>query len=233
MKYLLALLVALGIGGYFAYQKVDEHYQTRVSGQVTYWSNGKAKFAPSEYNEDEYIAHLKSSTIKVGWNNAWDSWPALAVGIIAGIVVFGGLYIFTAKRLINAELSSDIEALKKRLASARERADNAQAEARKELEQEREAAKILQQQADKIMIEADVKINDAKRFEEESKSKINRALQYAKQMEQERDQAKKDGGHAISGINRHKRKLEKLKTDDHAIIEFVKQYHADLLQNAD
>ena len=175
---------------------------------------------------------FKAGTVKHGWKNAWDSWPALVAGVLAGIVVFGGLYIFTAKRLINAELSRDIEALKKRLASARERADNAQAEARKELEQEREAAKILQQQADKIMIEADVKINDAKRYEEESKSKINRALQYAKQMEQERDQAKKDGGHAISGINRYKRKLEKLKTDDDAIIEFAKKYHPHLLSES-
>ena len=58
-------------------------------------------------------------------------------------------------------------------------------------------------------------------------------MQYAKKMEQEREQSKNDAGHAISGINRHKRKLDKLKNDDRAMIQFVKQHHADLLQNTD
>jgi Chromosome segregation ATPases len=229
MKYLVAILITLGIGGYFAYQKADEHYQTRVSGQVAFWSDGKAKFEPNSVTEGEHVAYLKSSTIKVGWNNAWDAWPALLTAVLAGIFVFGGLYIFTAENLADAELKSDIERLKKRLESETERAGSAQSDARKELEAERNEAKNLQRQADKITIEAEARIEKAKRFEEEAKSKINQAMQYAKQMEQERDQAKKDAGHAISGINRHKRKIEKLKNDGVAFWEFLEKHHSHLL----
>lgn len=230
MKYIIAILIVLSVGGYFAYKKADEYYEARVSGELRVMFN---KYDMVQFESGDVQANFKAGTVKTKWENAWDAWPALATGALLGIVAFGGLFLTTADKLVNAELSSHIEDLKKRLASETERADNAQVAARKELKQEREAAKTLQREADKITIEAEVKMNNAKRFEQEAKSKINQAFKYAKQMEQERDQAKKDSGHAISGINRHKRKLDKLKSDDDAIKEFIKQYHADLLQNAD
>lgn len=237
MKYLVAILIALVIGGYFAYQKADEHYSTRVSGQVTYWSDGTAKFDPNEYNEGEHIAYLKSSTIKVGWNNAWDSWPALAAGVLAGIIVFGGLYLLTADKLVNAELNSEIERLKRQLQREKERADNAQADARKELEQERNAAIAAKKQAEKIKDEAEKRIRNAEqekqRYIEQAKQVVNQREQQTKQAQSDAQQQSTRKEHASAAMQRYKRKLEKLKTDDHAIIQFVKKHHADLLQNAD
>ena len=233
MKYLLAILVVLGIGGYFAYQKADEHYQTRVSGQVTYWSDGSAKFDPNEYNEDEHIAYLKSSTIKVGWNNAWDSWPALAAGVLASIVIFGGFYLFTAENLVNAELKGDIKRLKKRLESETERANNAHSAARKELERERNEAKKAQVQADKITVDAERRIRSAEqekqRYIEQAKQVVNQREQQAKQAQSDAQQQSTRKEHASAAMQRYKRKLDKLKSDDDAVIEFVKKHHPQLM----
>jgi hypothetical protein len=234
MKYLLAILIVLGIGGYFAYQKADGHYSTRVSGQVSFYSDGEAKLGPSNITEGEHIANLNSSTIKVGWQNAWDTWPALLAGVLAGIVVFGGLYVFTAENLINAEQQGDIERLKKRLVSEKERADSAQADARSELEQERTDAKKAQQRADKITVEAEKRILSA---EQEKQRYIEQARKVVKQREQQAAQAQSDAQsqstrkeHASAAMLRYKRKLDKLKSDDDALHQFVKQHHPDLIK---
>lgn len=237
MKYLSAILIVLVIGGYFAYQKADEYYSIHVSGQVAFWSDGTAKLKSNEYNEGEHIAYLKSSTIKVGWNSAWDSWPAVIAGALAGIFVFGGLFLITADKLANAELNSEIERLKRQLQRETDRAENAQTAARKELERDRDAAKAAQKQADKITDEAEKRIQSAEqernRYIEQAKQVISQREQQTRQAQSAAHQQSTRKEHASAAMQRYKRKLDKLKTDDHAMIQFVKKYHADLLQNAD
>lgn len=242
MKSLFALVIALGLAGYFGYQSLDNYYESRVSGDVKFYPNLK-KFAYTESADGELTVTFRStSNTKLGWENVWDNSLALATGALVGGTAFIFLFFFCGHRLVNIELSNKIKSLeaknehdlneyKKQLQNKIEQANSAEETARSALNDEFAEAERLQDRAQQELIEAEKEKRGAEKLKRETIALVNEAK--AKQSEAEglksEEELRKE--HASQAMQRYKRKVDKLKTDQDELLKFVKQHHPSLIKD--
>ncbi|WP_350586771.1 hypothetical protein [Pseudoalteromonas sp. RB2-MNA-CIBAN-0110] len=242
MKYLFALVIALGLAGYFGYQSLDNYYESRVSGDVKFYPNLK-KFAYTESADGELTVTFKStSSTKLGWENVWDNSLALATGALVGGTAFILLFFFCGHRLINIELSSKIKSLeaknehdlneyKKQLQNKIEQANSAEETAKSALNDEFAEAERLQDRAQQKLIEAENEKRSTEKLKREAIALVNEAK--AKQSEAEDLKSKEEISklHASQAMQRYKRKVDKLKVDQDELFKFVKKHHPSLIKD--
>jgi hypothetical protein len=242
MKYLFALVIALGLAGYFGYQSLDSYYESRVSGDVKFYPNLK-KFAYTESADGELTVTFKStSNTKLGWENVWDNSLALATGALVGGTAFILLFLFCGHRLVNIELSSKIKFLeaknkydlneyKKQLQNKIEQANSAEETAKNALNDEFAEVDRLQNRAQQKLIEAENERRSAEKLKRETITFVNEAK--AKQSEAEDLKAKEEFSkiHASQAMQRYKRKVDKLIEDQDELLKFVKHHHPSLIND--
>lgn len=242
MKYLFALVIALGLAGYFGYQSLDNYYESRVSGDVKFYPNLK-KFAYTESADGELTVTFRStSNTKLGWENVWDNSLALATGALVGGTAFILLFLLCGHRLVNTELNRKIKSLeaknehdlneyKKKLQNKIEQANSAEETAKNALNDEFAKAERLQDRAQQELIKAENEKRSAEKLKRETIALVNEAK--AKQSEAEDLKSKEEFSkvHASQAMQRYKRKVDKLKTDQDELFKFVKQYHPSLIND--
>ena len=242
MKYLFALVIALGLAGYFGYQSLDNYYESRISGDLKFYE-GLKKFAYTKSADGELTVTFKStSNTKLGWENIWDNSLALATGALVGGTAFILLFLFCGHRLVNIELSRKIKSLeaknehdlneyKKQLQNKIEQANSAEETAKSALNDEFAEAKRLQDRAQQELIKAENEKRSAEKLKRETIALVNEAK--AKQSEAEALKSKEElrKEHASQAMQRYKRKVDKLKTDQDELFKFVKQHHPSLIKD--
>lgn len=243
MKYLFALVIAVGLAGYFGYQSLDNYYESRVSGDVKFYPNLK-KFAYTESADGELTVTFKStSNTKLGWENVWDNSLALATGALVGGTAFIFLFFFCGHRLVNIELSNKIKSLeaknehdlneyKKQLQNKIEQANSAEETAKNALNDEFAEAERLQDRAQQELIKAENKKRSAEKLKKETIALVNEAK--AKQSEAEDLKAKEEFSkiHAGKAMQRYKRQVDALRTDQDELFKFVKKHHPNLISTS-
>lgn len=242
MKYLFALVITLGLAGYFGYQSLDNYYESRVSGDVKFYK-GLKKFAYTESADGELTVTFKStSNTKLGWENVWDNSLALATGALVGGTAFIFLFFFCGHRLVNIELSNKIKSLeaknehdlneyKKQLQNKIEQANSAEETAKNALNDKFEEAERLQNRAQQKLIEAENERRSAEKLKREAITLVNEAK--AKQSEAEDLKSKEEFSktHASEGMKRYKRQVDALRTDQDELFKFVKKHHPSLIKD--
>ena len=241
MKYLFALVITLGLAGYFGYQSLDNYYESRVSGDVKFYKNLK-KFAYTKSADGELTVTFKgTSNTKLGWENVWDNSLALATGALVGGTAFILLFLFCGHRLVNTELNRKIKSLeaknehdlneyKKKLQNKIEQANSAEETAKNALNDEFAKAERLQDRAQQELIKAENEKRSAEKLKRETIALVNEAK--AKQSEAEDLKSKEEFSkvHASQAMQRYKRKVDKLKTDQDELFKFVKKHHPSLIK---
>lgn len=242
MKYLFALVITLGLAGYFGYQSLDNYYESRVSGDVKFYK-GLKKFAYTESADGELTVTFKStSNTKLGWENVWDNSLALATGTLVGGTAFIFLFFFCGHRLVNIELSNKIKSLeaknehdlneyKKQLQNKIEQANSAEETAKNALNDEFAEAERLQDRAQQKLIEAEKEKRSVEKLKRETIALVNEAK--AKQSEAEDLKSKEEFSkvHAGKAMQRYKRQVDALRTDQDELFKFVKKHHPSLIKD--
>lgn len=234
MKYLVALMIVLGLAGYFCYTKIDEYYSNRVSGNIV--------MLEKERSGEAIIVALEPNTLKYGYSNLWDSWLTLIIATVVGFFVSVGLFFYCAPTLADVELKRKIKHLeeenkrasslyKSDLKEKIEQANSAEETAKSALNDEFAEVERLQDRAHQELIKAENEKRSAEKLKRETIALVNEAK--AKQSEAEDLKSKEEFSkvHASQAMQRYKRKVDKLKADQDELFKFIKQHHPSLIKD--